>query len=174
MANIICYRYKIKFKQMKNLSLTLILIILVGFKSYSQEKNKKVMPKKVVKTEEEWKKTLSPEQYFVLRQKGTDRPSDAGYTAHFEKGTYHCAACGLQLFESNSKFESHCGWPSFDDAIEGTVNYVSDRSHGMVRTEIVCASCGGHLGHLFDDGPKDTTGKRYCVNTTSIKFVKGK
>ena len=159
---------------MKNLSLTLILIILVGFKSYSQEKNKKVMPKKVVKTEEEWKKTLSPEQYFVLRQKGTDRPSDAGYTAHFEKGTYHCAACGLQLFESNSKFESHCGWPSFDDAIEGTVNYVSDRSHGMVRTEIVCASCGGHLGHLFDDGPKDTTGKRYCVNTTSIKFVKGK
>jgi peptide-methionine (R)-S-oxide reductase len=159
---------------MKNLSLILILIILIGFKSYSQEKSKKIMAKKVVKTEEEWKKTLSPEQYYVLRQKGTDRPSEAGYTAHFEKGTYHCAACGLQLFESNSKFESHCGWPSFDDAIEGTVNYVSDRSHGMVRTEIVCASCGGHLGHLFDDGPKDTTGKRYCVNTTSIKFVKGK
>ena len=157
---------------MKNLSLTLILIILIGFKSYSQEKNKKVMVKKVVKTEEEWKKTLTPEQYYVLRQKGTDRPSDAGYTAHFEKGTYHCAACGLQLFESNSKFESHCGWPSFDDAIEGTVNYVSDRSHGMIRTEIVCASCSGHLGHLFDDGPKDTTGKRYCVNTTSVKFVK--
>jgi peptide-methionine (R)-S-oxide reductase len=160
--------------KMKNLSLALILIVLIGIKGFSQEKNKKIMVKKVIKTEAEWKKILSPEAYAVLRQKGTDRPGEGAYTAHFEKGTYHCAACGLQLFESNSKFKSDCGWPSFDDAIEGTVNYVSDKSHGMIRTEILCASCGGHLGHLFDDGPKDTTGKRYCVNTTSIKFVKGK
>ena len=159
---------------MKNLSFAFLLITLFGCNGYSQEKNKKVMVNKTIKTEAEWKKTLSPEAYHILREKGTDRPSDGGYTGHFEKGTYHCAACDLQLFESGSKFESHCGWPSFDDAIEGTVNYVSDRSHGMIRTEIVCASCGGHLGHLFDDGPKDTTGKRYCVNTTSIKFVKGK
>jgi peptide-methionine (R)-S-oxide reductase len=158
---------------MKKLALFLILFIGIAFNSYSQEKNKKVMIKKVTKTEEAWKKILTPEQYYVLRQKGTDRPGEGGYTAHFEKGTYHCAACNLQLFESNSKYQSHCGWPSFDDAIEGTVKQKIDTSHGMVRTEIICASCDGHLGHVFDDGPKETTGQRYCVNTTSLKFVKG-
>lgn len=158
---------------MKYLTLALILLTLTTIKSYSQEINKKEMIKKVTKTEEEWKKTLTPQQYYILRQKGTDAPSEGGYTTHFEKGTYHCAACNSQLFKSNSKFESHCGWPSFDDAIEGTVKYVSDKTHGMIRTEIICASCGGHLGHIFNDGPKETTGKRYCVNTTSIKFVKG-
>ena len=150
-----------------------ILFLIVTFHSYSQETNNRKMIKKGTKTEEEWKKTLTPQQYYVLRQKGTDAPSEDGYTTHFEKGTYHCAACNSQLFESNSKFESHCGWPSFDDAIKGTVNYVSDKTHGMIRTEIICASCDSHLGHIFDDGPKETTGKRYCVNTTSIKFVKG-
>lgn len=160
-------------RKMKNISLVLILFILISFQSYSQEKNKKVMVKKVTKTEAEWKENLTPEQYTVLRQKGTDRPSEGGYTSHFEKGTYHCAACDLQLFESNSKFESHCGWPSFDDAVKGTVEFISDKTHGMIRTEIICASCGGHLGHIFNDGPKETTGQRYCVNTTSIKFVKG-
>jgi peptide-methionine (R)-S-oxide reductase len=158
---------------MKKLALFLILFIGIAFNSYSQEKNKKVMIKKVTKTEEAWKKILTSEQYYVLRQKGTDRPGEGGYTAHFEKGTYHCAACNLQLFESNSKYQSHCGWPSFDDAIEGTVKQKIDTSHGMVRTEIICASCDGHLGHVFDDGPKETTGQRYCVNTTSLKFVKG-
>ncbi|MBP8792942.1 MAG: peptide-methionine (R)-S-oxide reductase MsrB [Lutibacter sp.] len=130
------------------------------------------MVKKVEKTEEQWKKELTPQQYYVLREKGTDPASSGGLTAHFEKGTYHCAACNLQLFESGSKFESHCGWPSFDDSIKGTVKYVKDKSHGMIRTEIICASCDSHLGHVFDDGPKETTGQRYCVNTTSIKFVK--
>ena len=158
---------------MKKLALLLILITGINTYGYSQEKNKKVMIKKITKTEQEWKKTLTPQQYYILRQKGTDRPSEDGYTAHFELGTYHCAACDLQLFESNSKFESHCGWPSFDDAIEGTVKQVIDLSLGMTRTEIICASCDGHLGHVFDDGPKETTGLRFCVNTTSIKFVKG-
>jgi peptide-methionine (R)-S-oxide reductase len=158
--------------KMKKLLLFLTLLTLFSFNSYSQEKNKKVMIKKVSKTDEEWKKTLTSQQYFVLREKGTDAPSKGGYTAHFEKGTYQCAACGLQLFKSNSKFESHCGWPSFDNAIKGTVNYVLDKSHSMIRTEIICASCNSHLGHIFNDGPKETTGKRYCVNTTSIKFVK--
>lgn len=156
---------------MKNI--VAILFLLTTFQSYSQQSNNNKMIPKIKKTEAEWKKELSSQQYFVLRQKGTDAPSEDGYTVHFEKGTYHCAACNAQLFESNSKFESHCGWPSFDDAIEGTVNYVSDRTHGMIRTEIICASCDSHLGHIFDDGPKETTGKRYCVNTTSIKFVKG-
>lgn len=157
---------------MQKIILFFIVGITIIFNSCAQEKTNKNMIKKVSKTEKEWKQSLSPQQYYVLRQKGTDKPSEAGYTSHFEKGTYLCAACGLQLFESNSKFESHCGWPSFDDAIKGTVDYVLDRSHGMIRTEIVCASCGGHLGHVFDDGPVETTGKRFCVNTTSIKFVK--
>lgn len=157
---------------MKHLFLIFVVSVFSVTISYSQQNSEKIMVKKVTKTDEEWKATLTPEQYFVLRQKGTDRPSDSGYTSHFEKGTYHCAACNLQLFESGSKFESHCGWPSFDDSIEGTVEYVLDKSHGMVRTEIICASCGGHLGHIFNDGPKETTGERYCVNTTSIKFVK--
>lgn len=130
------------------------------------------MDDKIVKTEAEWKEILTPEQYYILRQKGTDMPGDGGYTKHFEKGTYHCAACDAQLFESGTKYESHCGWPSFDDAIDGAVEYSMDRSHGMIRTEITCTKCGGHLGHVFDDGPRETTGKRYCVNTTSLRFVK--
>ena len=149
-----------------------LVLFLIHFISYSQEKSIKKMPKKIIKTEQEWKQELTPQQYFVLREKGTDRPSDGGLTSHFEKGTYHCSACNSQLFESNSKFESHCGWPSFDDSIKGTVLFVSDKTHGMIRTEIICASCNGHLGHIFDDGPKETTGQRYCVNTTSIKFIK--
>ena len=130
------------------------------------------MDKKINKTEAEWKEILTPQQYYILRQKGTDMPGDGGYTQHFDKGTYHCAACDAQLFESGTKYESHCGWPSFDDAIDGAVEYHLDKSHGMIRTEITCSRCGGHLGHVFDDGPRDTTGKRYCVNTTSLRFVK--
>jgi peptide-methionine (R)-S-oxide reductase len=154
------------------LFLATILTLLVLTSVFSQNKKKNNMVQKVIKTEEEWKSELTPQQYFVLREKGTDRPSEGGLTAHFEKGTYHCAACDLQLFKSGSKFESHCGWPSFDDSIEGTVNFILDKSHGMIRTEIVCAACDSHLGHIFNDGPKETTGQRYCVNTTSIKFVK--
>lgn len=152
-----------------------IIIIVVFFlginTTYSQTKSKK-MTKKVNKTEAEWKAQLTEQEYFVLRQAGTDKPSDSGYTAHFEKGTYECRACATQLFVSNSKFQSHCGWPSFDDAIDGTIIYKKDTSFDRVRTEIICATCDGHLGHVFDDGPKETTGKRYCVNTSSIKFVK--
>ncbi|MCB0458785.1 MAG: peptide-methionine (R)-S-oxide reductase MsrB [Flavobacteriaceae bacterium] len=127
---------------------------------------------KIIKTEEEWQKILTPQQYYVLRQKGTDRPGNDGYTNLFEKGTYVCAGCGAQLFESGSKYESHCGWPSFDDAIKGAIEFTKDYSHGMIRTEITCTKCDGHLGHIFDDGPIETTGKRYCVNTSSIRFVK--
>ena len=129
---------------------------------------------KVVKTEAEWQQQLTEQQYYVLRQKGTDRPGDGGYTKHFEKGSYLCAACGNQLFESDSKYESHCGWPSFDDAIPGTIDLTKDTTLGMIRTEITCTKCDSHLGHIFDDGPKETTGKRYCVNTSSITFVKAK
>lgn len=125
----------------------------------------------VVKTDEEWKALLTPEQYYILRQKGTERPYTGALLNHKEDGTYTCAACGNALFKSNQKFDSHCGWPSFDDQIEGAVITQKDSSHGMVRTEIMCARCGGHLGHVFDDGPTET-GLRYCVNSISIGFSK--
>jgi peptide-methionine (R)-S-oxide reductase len=150
----------------------ILCIFIWGPVLTAQEKSN--MKHKVNRTEEQWKEILSPQQYYVLRQKGTDLPGEGGYTNFFEKGTYHCAACNAQLFESGTKYESHCGWPSFDDAIEGSVEYVLDKSHGMIRTEIICAHCGGHLGHVFDDGPVDTTGKRYCVNTTSLRFEKSR
>ena len=126
---------------------------------------------KFEKTEAEWQKEWSEEQYKILRQKGTERPFTGEYNLHFENGTYHCAGCNQKLFESSSKFDSHCGWPSFDESIKGTVEYVLDKTLGMMRTEIVCSNCGGHLGHVFNDGPTDT-GTRYCVNSMSINFDK--
>jgi len=157
---------------MKTIINILITIFIITSSLNAQEIN--TMDKKNIKTEAEWKTILTSEQYHILREKGTDLPGDHGYTNHFEKGTYHCTACNTQLFKSDSKYESHCGWPSFDDAIEGSVLYTQDKSHGMIRTEITCKNCGGHLGHIFDDGPKETTGIRYCVNTTSIRFEKSK
>ncbi len=125
----------------------------------------------IQKSEAEWKEQLSEEQYSVLRQKGTERPFTGQYNLHFEDGTYKCMACNVALFESDSKFESGCGWPSFDKSIDESIEYIRDASHGMIRTEIVCANCGSHLGHVFDDGPTDT-GQRYCVNSVSIDFNK--
>ena len=126
---------------------------------------------KVQKTEEEWKTELGLEKYKILRQKGTEFPHTGQYNLHFEKGIYCCAGCGEPLFESSTKFNAHCGWPSFDQSIPGKVEYIKDTSHGMIRTEILCSSCGGHLGHVFDDGPTET-GIRYCVNSLSIDFKK--
>jgi peptide-methionine (R)-S-oxide reductase len=142
----------------------------------SQEKKKIVAAEtntseKIVKTEAEWKKELTPEQYEVLRNKGTERPFTGEYVNNFEKGKYVCAACGNLLFNSDAKFHSDCGWPSFDKAIKGSVTYVDDMSFGMVRTEVNCAKCGGHLGHVFDDGPTETTGKRFCTNSVSVQFI---
>jgi methionine-R-sulfoxide reductase len=128
--------------------------------------------KKIVRSEAEWKKILTPEQYHILREKGTDRPFAGKYYLSHDNGVYKCAACGNELFTSDMKFDSDCGWPSFDKEIEGgKIIQQEDRSYGMVRTEILCAKCGSHLGHIFDDGPT-LTGKRYCVNSTSINLVK--
>jgi peptide-methionine (R)-S-oxide reductase len=123
----------------------------------------------IEKTESEWLEKLGEQKYQILRQKGTEYPHSGAYNLHFENGTYLCAGCKEPLFESSSKFNAHCGWPSFDESIPEKVKYIKDNSHGMIRTEIVCASCGGHLGHVFDDGPTKT-GVRYCVNSLSIDF----
>ena len=125
---------------------------------------------KVEKTEEQWQQELTPEQYRVLREKGTERPFSGEYDELFEPGTYRCAGCGTLLFESDAKYDSGCGWPAFSaPAGEDAVEEESDLSHGMIRTEVLCASCGGHLGHVFPDGPHPT-GLRYCINSAALVF----
>ena len=154
---------------MKNILVLLIAFMITACNSQTQKmENKK---NTVQKTDAEWRKQLTAEQYDVLRNKGTERPHTGEYVNTFEPGSYVCAACNNMLFTSDAKFESDCGWPSFDQAIPGSVNYVTDKSFGMMRTEVTCGNCGGHLGHVFDDGPKDTTGKRFCTNSVSVKFI---
>lgn len=124
------------------------------------------------RSEEEWKEKLSEEEYYILRQKGTERPFTGKYNDHKEKGVYLCAGCQNELFTSDAKFDSGCGWPSFDQSLSKTaVKESFDKSHGMMRTEITCANCGGHLGHVFNDGPTET-GQRYCINSVSLNFTK--
>lgn len=156
-----------------------VFMMCFAFVSCAQNNSPKVENKKqpltnktaMKKSEDEWKKQLSSEQYYVLREKGTERAYTGKFNMHFEKGKYTCSGCGSELFDSGSKFESHCGWPSFDKEIaNGNIKTITDRSHGMMRTEIICAKCDGHLGHVFEDGPTKT-GLRYCVNSLSLKFV---
>lgn len=122
---------------------------------------------RVPETEEGWRQMLTPEQYKILREKGTEAPFTGEYVHEKSDGTYACAACGNPLFSSGAKFDSGTGWPSFDQALPGAIETYLDTSHGMRRTEITCARCGGHLGHLFGDGPT-ASGKRYCVNSICL------
>jgi len=123
--------------------------------------------------EEEWKKILTPEEYRILREKGTEPPGSGELYHNAEKGTYMCRACGADLFTSDAKYDSGSGWPSFWQAVDpARIKTATDESMGTVRTEIMCARCGSHLGHVFDDGPRETTGKRFCVNSMSLKFKK--
>lgn len=127
-------------------------------------------PEKIVKTDAEWRAILSPEEYRILRQKGTERAFTGKYDHHFKEGTYTCKGCGTALFDSTTKYNSGCGWPAFFKAKENTIDEKVDRSYGMIRTEITCKKCDGHLGHVFDDGP-NPTGVRYCVNSASMGFI---
>ena len=127
---------------------------------------------KVQKSDEEWKKVLTPQQYDILRNKGTEPAFSGEYVDMHDNGMYNCAAFGKELFSSGTKFESGSGWPSFYDiATKGNVLLQDDNSHGMNRTEVVCANCGGHLGHVFTDGPRDKGGLRYCINSCALKFT---
>lgn len=171
------YKSVLKFVQAVTVLLFAFVFIACGQNNSSTITNKKMETKKmetIHKTEEEWKKQLTSEQYYVLRNKGTEEPYSGKLLLNKEKGVYKCAACGNELFTDEMKFDSHCGWPSFDKEISGgKIKTIEDNSHGMHRVEIQCARCGGHLGHLFEDGPTKT-GLRYCVNSLSIDFINEK
>lgn len=133
------------------------------------------MTQKMQKTDEEWKKKLTPEEYKILREKGTEAPFTGEYVDNHEEGMYKCKACGTPLFSSDTKFDSGTGWPSFYDIAEkGNVELHEDNTYGMKRIEVTCATCGSHLGHVFPDGPQDKTGQRYCINSACLMFEKKK
>lgn len=163
-------------------NLLVVMMLLQACSNFGQDMKSKIIEKekpavaqqKVFRPESEWKTILTPEQYHVLREKGTEAPFTGKYYKTNDKGVYSCAACNAELFSSDMKFDSDCGWPSFDRALAGgKIKYQTDNEYGWSRTEIMCANCGSHLGHVFDDGPTDT-GKRYCVNSVSLTFYKEK
>jgi len=173
MNNLEKMKHSRHFSKLAN-ALTLFLALIVMNACGQETSKKKEMnsnQESSMKTDEEWKKELSNDQYYVLRQKGTEAPYSGKLLLNKEKGIYKCSGCGNELFTDEMKFDSHCGWPSFDKEIAGgKIKTYEDISHGMKRTEIVCANCDGHLGHIFDDGPTES-GKRYCVNSVSLDFV---
>lgn len=157
---------------MKRLFIVFVLTLCFSCNSSAQKKETKEKNTfEITKTDAEWKAQLTEEQYFVMRQEGTERPFSSPLNNNKEKGIYHCAACDTPLFKSEHKFDSGTGWPSFDREIKGNVAFGTDSKLGYVRDEEHCATCGGHLGHVFNDGPQSTTGKRHCINGVALKFV---
>ncbi|TYA71687.1 peptide-methionine (R)-S-oxide reductase MsrB [Seonamhaeicola marinus] len=159
---------------MKNLLLLIFVICLFNCNSSAQKKTKKKEVFEVVKTDEEWKSQLSPQEYYVLRQAGTERAFTSSLNKNYKDGIYVCRGCDTPLFKSEHKYDSGSGWPSFDREIKGNVAFSTDYNIGYARTEEHCATCGGHLGHVFNDGPRNTTGKRHCINGVALKFIPNK
>ncbi len=164
---------------MKKLILLSVLLTFVSCNTSAQKKETKqhevykpdAKLYEVYKSEAEWKSQLSSRAYYVLRQAGTERPFSSPLDKNYDSGVYVCVACNTPLFKSEHKFDSGTGWPSFDRIIEGNVEFSTDRNLGYTRTEEHCATCGGHLGHVFNDGPIETTGKRHCINGVALKFI---
>ncbi len=154
---------------MKKIILCISLAMLFNCNSNAQKSDATAY--KVAKTDAEWKLELNDLQYYVLREAGTERPFSSPLNKNYKKGVYYCAACNTPLFESDYKFDSGTGWPSFDREIKGNVAFGTDNNLGYTRNEEHCATCGGHLGHVFDDGPRNTTGKRHCINGAALKFI---
>ncbi|WP_296316833.1 peptide-methionine (R)-S-oxide reductase MsrB [Winogradskyella sp. UBA3174] len=157
---------------MKKIALLIVITLFFSCDSSAQKKESKEKETfKITKTDAEWKTELTSEQYYILRNAGTERPFSSPLNKTYKKGTYHCAGCNTALFKSEYKFDSGTGWPSFDREINGNVAFGSDTKIGYTRDEEHCATCGGHLGHVFNDGPKNTTGKRHCINGDALVFV---
>jgi peptide-methionine (R)-S-oxide reductase len=157
---------------MKNLLIVLILVCLFSCNSSAQKEKKQIKQTfEVVKTEQEWKAQLTEKEYYVLREAGTERAFSSPLNKNYKDGVYVCKACETPLFKSEHKFDSGSGWPSFDREIKGNIAYGKDSKLGYSRDEEHCATCGGHLGHVFNDGPRETTGKRHCINGVSLKFI---
>lgn len=154
---------------MKNIILSSLFLICFSCNTSAQKKKTKQY--EVSKTESEWKAQLSEQEFYVLRKAGTERPFSSPLDKNYDSGVYVCVACNTPLFKSEHKFDSGTGWPSFDRIIEGNVEFSTDRNLGYTRTEEHCATCGGHLGHIFNDGPRETTGKRHCINGVALKFI---
>ena len=155
---------------MKNIILLSFFVICFSCNSTAQQKKEQKIFS-VTKTEAEWKTQLTDLQFYVLRESGTERQFSSTLNENHDKGTYVCAACETPLFESDYKYDSKSGWPSFDREIKGNVNFFVDYNIGYARSEEHCATCGGHLGHMFNDGPKATTGQRHCINGAALKFI---
>ena len=159
-------------KKTTSIFILVLMISCVGNAQNSSEEKTKTY--KVEKTNAEWKKLLSPQAYYVLREAGTERAFTSPLNDMKKEGTFVCAACNTPLYKSEHKFDSGTGWPSFDRAVKNNVELDVDYKIGYARTELKCNTCGGHLGHSFDDGPRETTGKRHCINGVALKFVPAK
>ncbi|KJD33050.1 peptide methionine sulfoxide reductase [Tamlana nanhaiensis] len=155
---------------MKNILASIITILLFNCKGETQNKEKE-KSFEITKTEAQWKAQLTDMEFYVLRQAGTERAFSSPFNSNKKEGTYVCKGCDTPLFKSKHKYNSGSGWPSFDREIKGNVAFSTDRDLGYIRTEEHCATCGGHLGHVFSDGPRNTTGKRHCINGVALKFV---